>query len=332
MTFIILHVGPLVGVMARDRDSEWYQRLRLPFWNQDENRFRAFWRILAALFVALVVPSLLTAVVVRPLDLPFALVNLVSNGIAALVALGVLVGWAQYVDQRERRAYGFNLTRRWWRTLALGTLVGLVGWGGALATDLAFGWASITAVFSPGTDELPFLVSLLLFALTYLFVGFWEETIFRGIVMRNAVEGLTVASVSHRVALAGGWVSSSVLFGILHFRQATSPLALAFWILAGLILGLAYLLTDELAIPIGLHFAFDFSANNVFGLANVRTVASDVPMVLRPTFSGPDAVVGLSGVVNTSWLVVIGVLTVGVIKWQYGSLRPRIDPYSRSGG
>lgn len=315
--------------MITDQQSKWYRRILLPFWNQQEKRIRALWRILGAVAVALLVPSLLNAVIVRPLDLSFALMNLVSNGIAALVALGVVVGWARYVDRRELRAYGFSLTSIWWRTLALGGLVGLLGLGGALATDITLGWASISAIISPGTGELPFLLSISLFALTYVFVGFWEEAIFRGLVMRNAIEGLNIASVSYRGALVGGWVLSSVLFGLLHFGQATSSLALVFWILAGLILGLAYLLTDELAVPIGLHFALDFGANNVFGLANVRDVAGDIPTVLRPTFSGPEVFIGLSGVVNTIWLMVIGILTVGIIQWQYGSLRPRIEPYIR---
>ena len=315
--------------MITDQQSKWYRRILLPFWNQQEKRIRALWRILGAVAVALLVPSLLNAVIVRPLDLSFALMNLVSNGIAALVALGVVVGWARYVDRRELRAYGFSLTSIWWRTLALGGLVGLLGLGGALATDITLGWASISAIISPGTGELPFLLSISLFALTYVFVGFWEEAIFRGLVMRNAIEGLNIASVSYRGALVGGWVLSSVLFGLLHFGQATSSLALVFWILAGLILGLAYLLTDELAVPIGLHFALDFGANNVFGLANVRDVAGDIPTVLRPTFSGPEVFIGLSGVVNTIWLMVIGILTVGIIKRQYGSLRPRIEPYIR---
>ena len=315
--------------MITDQQSKWYRRILLPFWNQQEKRIRALWRILGAVAVALLVPSLLNAVIVRPLDLSFALMNLVSNGIAALVALGVVVGWARYVDRRELRAYGFSLTSIWWRTLALGGLVGLLGLGGALATDITLGWASISAIISPGTGELPFLLSISLFALTYVFVGFWEEAIFRGLVMRNAIEGLNIASVSYRGALVGGWVLSSVLFGLLHFGQATSSLALVFWILAGLILGLAYLLTDELAVPIGLHFALDFGANNVFGLANVRDVAGDIPTVLRPTFSGPEVFIGLSGVVNTIWLMVIGILTIGIIRWQYGSLRPRIEPYTR---
>lgn len=106
-------------------------------------------------------------------------------------------------------------------------------------------------------------------------------------------------------------------------------MALIFWILGGLIFGLAYLLTDELAFPIGLHFAFDFGVNNVFGIVNVRE-GGDIPMIIRPEFTGPDVFVEPSGLVNTAWLVIIGVLTVVGIRWQYGSLQLRIEPYTKN--
>ena len=314
--------------MNEGHESRWYNRLLLPLWNYDEQRPRAFWRILSAVVITVMVPSVLTAVVVRPLNPPFALLNLLSNGIAVLTAVGVAAVWARYIDRRAFAAYGFHLSKRWWRMLILGVGVGVLGWGGALATDLVFGWASVGAVLSPGTGELPFLLSILLFGLSYVFVGLWEELVFRGIVMRNAIEGLTTSWVSDRTALFGGWILSSVLFGVLHFSQAASLYALAFWILAGLILGLAYLYTDQLALPIGIHFAIDISVNNIFGLANVRNVAEDIPMLIRPEFTGPNTLVGLSGVVNTAWLVIIGILIMGIIRWQYGSLTPRLKPYT----
>lgn len=316
--------------MKDNQKIGWDQRVLLLFWNQQEKRVRAFWRILGTIILVLIVPPLLTAVAVRPLDLPLALTYLLSNGISLLVAIGVVVSWARHVDRRELRAYGFRFDSNWWLMLALSVLVGILGWGGAFATDIVFGWARVSATVSPGTGEMSFLLSLSLFALSYVFVGIWEEIIFRGVVMRNAIEGLNFTTVSYRTALVGGWVLSSVLFGLLHFAQATSPLALVFWILAGLIFGLAYLLTDELAVPIGLHFAFDFSANNIFGFANIREGASEIPMIIRPAFTGSTAIVGVSGTVNTIWLVIIGVLTVVVINWQSDSLQLRIEPYSRS--
>jgi len=50
------------------------------------------------------------------------------------------------------------------------------------------------------------------------------------------------------------WRPTSSLFGLLHYDQAASALALGFWVLAGLVLGLAYLLTDGLAIPVADRF------------------------------------------------------------------------------
>lgn len=313
-----------------ERRSGWSRRVGLPFWNPAERRPRALWRVLGALVVVLSVPSVVGAVVLRPLDLPMSLVQLAINALAALVALVVLLLWARYVDRRELRAYGFRLDGAWWRMLALGALVGLLGWGGALATDLAFGWASVAALLSPGTGGMSFLPSLLSFTLAWVFVGVWEEVVFRGIVMRNAIEGLNGPWIPRRWALVGGWVVSSVLFGVLHFGQASSPLALVFWIAAGLVLGLAYLLTDQLALPIGLHVAFDLGVNNVFGLASVRQAGARVPTLVRPAFTGPDVLVDISGAVNTAWLVVIGLLTVAVVRWRY-SLDPRVGPYPGPG-
>jgi len=314
-----------------EQRSGWVRRVLFPFWNRSEQRPRAVWRVIGALVVALAVPSILGVVALRPLDLPMVAVQLVSNGTAALVALVVVVVWARYVDRRAVRDYGFGVGREWWVMLALGALAALLGWGGALATDIALGWASIAAVLSPGVGGISFLPSFVAFALAWVFVGVWEEAIFRGVVMRNAIEGLNGTRISFRWALAGGWVVSSVLFGVLHFGQAASPLALVFWVVAGLVLGLAYLLTDQLAVPIGLHFAFDFGVNNVFGLASVREAGTAVPTILRPEFSGSDVFVGIAGAVNTVWLLGIGALAVAVIGWQYGSLRPRIEPYPGTG-
>lgn len=191
--------------MTTKQGSRWYQRLLLLFWNPGEGRVRAVWRILGAVVIVLVMSSLLT-IAIRPLDIPLALTHLVSQGIQALVVLGVVIGWARYVDRRDLRAYGFGLNSRWWRMLALGVFVGLLGWGGALATNIALGWASVSALVSPGTGEIPFLLSLCTFTLAWVFVGFWEEVVFRGIVMRTPSKVST--SLRSRIgqrSSAGGW-------------------------------------------------------------------------------------------------------------------------------
>jgi len=310
--------------MAAIRSHGTLARIATPVWNSDEQRLRAPWRILGALAVVLVVPGLVHGAVVRPLELHFLVSGLAANALYAAAALGVLAIWARYVDRRPLVSYGLRIDRRWLSMAGIGALVGIVGWGGALATDLLFGWASVTALFSAGEGPLPLGAALAVGVAQFTLVGIWEELVFRGLVMRNAVEGLDLPRVPRRWALVGGWVSSSALFGVLHYDQAASVLALGFWILAGLVLGLAYLLTDELAVPIGLHVAFDVSANHLWGLAAVvpEDRVAEIPMVVRPEFTGPERFVGIAGLVNTAWVILMGVAVVAVVWRARGTVRP----------
>ena len=310
--------------MATIRRERTLARLAAPFWNASEGRVRALWRVVAALAVTLVVPGVVYAATTQSLDLPLIVTGFASNALFAVTAVVVLVTWARYVDRRPVAAYGFRVDRRWIATLGAGAFAGIAGWGGALATDLVAGWATVEAVFSVGESRVPLAVGLALGVAQFALVGLWEEVVFRGIVMRNAVEGLDFPGVSRRWALVGGWVGSSVLFGALHYDQAGSVLALGFWVLAGLVLGLAYLLTDELAVPVGLHAAFDIGVNHVWGLA---TAAPDervaaVPMLVRPAFTGPERFVGVAGLVNTAWVLLMGVAVVALVWRARGTLRP----------
>lgn len=311
--------------MALGPESALNRRLRRFIWTPEDGRVRAGWRILGALALVLGVLFPL-GLFLRTLDLPVELQLLLTHGTTAVVAFVVSWVWAQYLDRRQFREYGFHLSRRWWRMLGVGVLVGASGWGGALATDIALGWASVASVVSPGTSTTPFLAVISVSLLTWALVGFWEELIFRGLVLRNAIEGFGFFGVSPRAAVVGGWVFSSVLFGLLHLNQVRSVAVLGFWILAGVILGFAHLFTGELALPVGLHFGFNIGLTNIFGLVRVRGSSYDAPTLIEPAFGGPTELVGVSGAVNTVWLLVMAAVTVVVVRWHYGSLRPRIEP------
>ena len=87
----------------------------------------------------------------------------------------------------------------------------------------------------------------------FLGVGFTEELLFRGYMLRNLGE---------RMPLWGALAVSSVLFGVFHGLHA-SIADLAEITLGGFMLGMLRLATGTLWVPIGLHAAWDFIENGI---------------------------------------------------------------------
>jgi len=300
--------------------------LFVPFWNRTESRPRAFWRVVGAFALVAIGSQLLPLVILGGVDFPPSVLGLGQNTIALVTALLVAVVWARYVDRRRFADYGFEFTPEWARDAGVGVAVALIAWGLALAVHLSAGWAHISAVISPGVarHSLPFPLAVTAFFVQFLFVGIWEELLFRGLLLRNAAEGLETRWLSGWTAVLGGLVASSLLFGVVHADQATSLAALGFWVLMGMVLGSAYVVTDSLALPIGLHFATDFAFNNVYGLSNVRPATAEVvATVLRPEFTGPERFVEVSGLINIGAVVTITVLAAGYVAAQYGRITLR---------
>ncbi|MCR5795040.1 MAG: CPBP family intramembrane metalloprotease [Solobacterium sp.] len=69
-------------------------------------------------------------------------------------------------------------------------------------------------------------------------------------------------------------IVSSLAFGLLHaFNPGITPLALVNLILTGISYSLAYRVTDSLWVPAGIHTAWNFTQNLVFGLPNSGLVS-----------------------------------------------------------
>jgi uncharacterized protein len=115
-----------------------------------------------------------------------------------------------------------------------------------------------------------------------LVAAFVEEILIRGVVFRITEESL------------GTWLAmaiSALLFGLLHLvnPNATWIAALCIAVEAGILLAAAFVTTRRLWLPIGLHFAWNFTQGGVFGVP-----ISGVPVVglLKSTLTGPELISG----------------------------------------
>ncbi|HJQ28259.1 MAG TPA: CPBP family intramembrane glutamic endopeptidase [Rubrobacter sp.] len=121
-----------------------------------------------------------------------------------------------------------------------------------------------------------------------------EEILFRAIVFRISEEAL------------GTWLAllvSILLFGLVHIGEPGAiPVALA----ASLLLCCAYMLTRRLWLPIGIHFAWDFTQDGVFG------VGAGVKGLMQAELTGPSPLSGGETGIEASALALVAVLVAGL--------------------
>ena len=121
----------------------------------------------------------------------------------------------------------------------------------------------------------------------------------------------------------------SVLFGLAHVSSANATmLSTVNTMIFGVVFGAAYALTGELALPIGLHFAWDFV--QAFGLGRsgdapglgAFLVVVEGDSAARLWTAWPFAVEG--GLLGTGAFV-LGILLIAAwVRWRRGSVR--VDP------
>ena len=247
---------------------------------EDRGRPRAPWRLLAQ-FVIFQTATVLFA---APLALAWSLAGggailgggsgsggqppIFLIGIVASMAAAFLSVWlaGRFMDQRPFKDFGFHFDGGWWLDLLFGLLLGAALMTGVFLTELAFGWVTLTGSFDSLVSGAPFASAILLPLAAFLLVGVYEELFSRGYQLRNMAEGLNYPALGPRGAVLAAWALSSALFGVLHaLNPNAGVVSVANITLAGLMLGTAYILTGELAVPIGLHISWNFFQGNVFG-------------------------------------------------------------------
>ena len=170
--------------------------------------------------------------------------------------LALLATWACTRLRKEPlSSVGFRLDRRWFREIVWGTLSGI---GMAL---IAVGMIWVIGGVRFELDPSRSLGALLIGLYFFFFVALLEETLFRGFIFQRLLDGVGVWPA--QIALA-------TLFAVAHWgspgmQGSTEMVAFLDLFLAAVLLGLAYLRTRSLALPIGLHLGWNWTQGHVLG-------------------------------------------------------------------
>jgi membrane protease YdiL (CAAX protease family) len=305
-----------------------------PFYNTQEQRLRAFWRLLLQLVlvfgigfaVGWLMSGTLALLGWAPSEgggteiLTGSTIFLVANSVASLVAVVASIGLAgRFLDRRPFfSGFGLRLDRDWWLDFCFGLFLGALLMTGIFLVELVAGWVMIVGTFeAPGNEA--FFPIILMPLVLFLCVGISEELLSRGYQITNIAEGLNFPSLGGpKVAVVLAWVISSSLFGLGHLSNPNATVVSTLNIaLAGLLLGLGYVLTGRLAIPIGLHITWNFFQGNVFGFpvsglepvgATVLSIEQGGPLLFTGGVFGPEAgLIGIAAILAGGLLILLWV-------------------------
>ncbi len=319
------------------------------FWNVDQRRLRALWRLvgqLVLLLTVLIIVQIGLGIVAagaamagrglgaEQLSDPQALQRLIMEDprlmmlmqLSLTVAITVSI-WlsGRFLDRRPFANFGLRLSRDWWTDLGFGLFLGALLMLVIFVIQLAAGWVTVTDTVSTREPGASFVVAILPPLITFLAVGFHEELFSRGYQLQNLAEGLNWSVIGPRGAILIATVITSAVFGVLHALNPNATAVSTLYLgIAGIFLAVGYLLTGELAIPIGLHITWNFFQGNVFGFPVSGTDFRSATFI-RIEQGGPDLWTGgafgpEAGLLGLGAMLLGILLTAVWVRWRYGEI------------
>lgn len=267
----------------------------------------------AAILVIAIVVSILGKLLIPPLPSPLHEPMTVVKNLILLIAVFALYPFL--VRLVERRAASETGIRRHWSGFLAGCAIGALLIGVIYLVLYALGIAH--------PQEGSGFEGLTVAVLRPLSVAMLEELLFRGVLLRITEE---VCGTAVAIIVSAG------LFGLAH---AVNPGATPFTIFAltvdlGILLSLAYVLTRNIWLAVGMHMAWNFMQGFVFG---TEVSGSREPSSFFTTsMTGSDLLTGgsfglegslVSLVVSLAASAVLAVLIARKHDWQAPRLRWR---------
>lgn len=299
------------------------------FWNRDEGRLRAGWRVLLQALLAALLGVALIVLVAEPLTALHRrglflsgheraaydrVINMIVGPLLTLCLVGSVVFAARVLDRRELRDFGIRFDRSWWSSLALGLSLGGFLMATVFAVESWAGWIAVADMLAVTVPGVSLLLALSFSLVKVLCVGIYEEVVVRGYLLRNLAEGTN---------LTAAVIVSSAIFAVLHATNDNSTIVSTLGLFVnGLLFAAALLITGRLSASIGLHIAWNLFEGVVFGFpvsgdkegASFLVIAQRGPELLTGGAFGPEA--GLVGIAAS--LIGIGVLML----WRVRTRQP----------
>lgn len=209
-----------------------------------------------------------------------------------------LLAYAGFVRMIERRSVSELAPSFAARELIEGVLVGMGLFTATIGILWAMGYYRVTGFNGWGA-----ITSGLALAIVS---GVFEELLIRGILYRIVEESM------------GTWfalIFSAAFFGFAHIANPNATVwgAAAIAIEAGILLAAGFVFTRRLWLPIGLHFAWNFTQGAIFGVA---VSGNEVQGLLQATLQGPALLSGGEFGAEASIFAVVICLAAGTYYLQ----------------
>ncbi len=284
------------------------------FWNTQEKRLRAVWRILLQFILNIgfililgTIVSNIFSLVIPPDIRGYVLTYPVMFG-ATMIAVWLA---GRFFDRRRFVDFGLSLSKHeWWMDFAFGVVLSTIPVLIILMTLQAMGWITIESVFKSRLVGSPIILPLISAVITHICVGAFEE-IARVYQMRNLLEAVWTR-FGHWGAACVAIGTAALISVLMHIAdlELFPPIFLVYVLMDGAFLGLCYLVTGKAAIAISMHFMVDLLILTVF-VPNASSFFDGFVTLFSIQFKNPVSSAFMTTYLNS--VVFIGLLVYEMV-------------------
>ncbi|MBG0770634.1 MAG: CPBP family intramembrane metalloprotease [Anaerolineaceae bacterium] len=237
------------------------------FWNANENRLRAGWRV-AIQMLWVTIPYVILGLSGFFSDGVLIEAKTSVVGVTLTVSSVVLLGI--FVDKRKLTDFGVRLRqKRWWQDYLIGILGGVVGVSAYVLVLWLGKWADVGPTLQSAGTAGQIISKMLLFLAAYMGVGLFEE-LMRIYQVRNLAEGFTNSKGRLFVSLVSAVLIAALYSVVMHLANP-NPYFLTYVFITTSIYSFFYLWTGRSGLAMGMHFAWDFAASCIFSLGSMAS-------------------------------------------------------------